>query len=384
MTRADLARTFGVEEELLIVDPATGAARAVATGALRATDHTDTGDDADDGPDAAGGGLEGELMQQQIETGTRPCTTAVDLAAEVRRWRAQADAAARTVGARVAALPLSPLPASPELTDSERYHRIHRRFGPTAAEQLACGMHVHVGVASAEEAVGAMDRMRIWLPVLLALSAGSPYWQGEDTGYASFRSQLWRRWPCAGPTDVFGSMAAYEEFVAGLVASGTVLDRGMLYFDVRPSQQYPTLEIRVADVCADADLVVALAALGRALVETAAAQWRAGEAPSPTPAMAVHLAAWRAGRSGVTAELVDPRDGRPRAAGVVVRGLLEHTRAALGGSGDLDRVETALERVLDGGDGATRQRTVCAERGGLAAVVVDAIDRTHGGVTSPG
>lgn len=369
----DLARTFGVEEELLIVDPDTGEVRAVAAAALRSADGQAADDDGASGSD----GLEGELMQQQLETGTRPCRTASDLEQEVRRWRARADDAARAVGARVVALPTSPLPASPELTDSPRYRRIERRFGLTAAEQLACGMHVHVGVDSDEEAVGVMDQVRGWLPVLLAMSAGSPYWQGLDTGHASFRAHLWRRWPCAGPTDVFGSMAAYEAFAEEVVGSGTVLDRAMLYLDVRPSAQYPTVEIRVADVCADADLVVVLACLVRALVDTGAARWRAGDEPPPVSATAIRLASWRAARSGLADELVDPRTGRPASAADVVNALLDLTRASLAAAGDLERVEAHVDRLLTEGDGAAHQRALFAEHRDLAAVVADALDRTH-------
>ena len=93
----------------------------------------------------------------------------------------------------------------------------------------------------------------MWLPVLLALSANSPFWQGRDTGYASFRSQAWTRFPTAGPTEIFGSAAAYEARAAGLVDTGVLLDRGMIYFDARLSHKYPTVEIRVADVCLHAE-----------------------------------------------------------------------------------------------------------------------------------
>ena len=170
----------------------------------------------------------------------------------------------------MAALATSPLPVVPELTPSPRYHAMNERFGLTTTEQLTCGCHVHVGVADDEEGVAVLDRIRIWLPVLLAISANSPFWQGRDTGYASFRSQAWTRFPTAGATEIFGSAAAYHARAEALVASEVLLDHAMIYFDARLSHKYPTVEIRVADVCLHAEDSVVVAGLARALVETAA------------------------------------------------------------------------------------------------------------------
>ena len=115
-----------------------------------------------------------------------------------------------------------------------------------------------------------LDRIGPWLPVLLAMSANSPFWNGVDSGYASYRSQVWQRWPTAGPTGTFGSAAAYRQVIDDLVATGAALDRAMIYFDARLSERYPTLEIRVADVCLRAEDTVLIGALARALVETSA------------------------------------------------------------------------------------------------------------------
>ncbi|GMA86884.1 hypothetical protein GCM10025868_21340 [Angustibacter aerolatus] len=190
---------------------------------------------------------------------------------------------------------------TPSTTSSERYLWMAERFGLTQAEQATCGCHVHVSVDSDDEAIGALDRLRVWLPVLTALSANSPSWQGRDTGYASFRSQAWGRWPSAGPIEVLGSAAAYRALVERLLGTGVLLDEGMLYLDARPSARYPTLEIRVADVCLDVDDAVLLAALARGLVETSAARWRDDEPPPDVPAALLRLAGWQAARHGVGA-----------------------------------------------------------------------------------
>jgi len=374
-------RSVGVEEELLLVDPATGEPRAVAGRALHSA--AATGDPADGPEDAAhspgdpGGILEAELKEQQLETDTRPHTDLDRLAEELRSFRGRADRAAAAVGARIAALGTSPLPVTPRTTAKDRYLRMAAQFGLTSAEQLTCGCHVHVSVESPEEGVAVLDRIRGWLPVLTALSANSPYWQGTDSGYASFRSQSWGRWPTAGPIEVQGSVERYRALVDGMVATGVALDEGMIYFDARLSARYPTLEVRVADVCLRVDDAVLLAALVRALVETAAQEWRRGVAPAPTPATLLRLAGWRAARSGLDDVLLHPADLRPRPATEVIAALVDYLRPALEESGDLWRVEEQLKDLLGRGPGARRQRAVLARTGELADVVRDAVNVTR-------
>ncbi|WP_426244409.1 carboxylate-amine ligase [Nocardioides sp. LHG3406-4] len=369
-------RTVGVEEELLVVDE-SGKPRAVAVAALSGIETPDEG--AQDGhtDDEVTGAVVGELMLQQLETGTRPCRTLSELSDELATWRRRADEAAGVAGCRAVALATSPVPVVPETTSSPRYRRMAEEFGLTQAEQLVCGCHVHVSVESDEEGVAVLDRIRGWLPVLVALSANSPYWQGLDTGYASFRSQVWRRWPSAGPTEVFGSAETYRGAVHAMVATGTVLDEGMVYFDARLSRSYPTVEVRVADVCPDREVTVMVAALVRGLVSTAAADWRAG---TPAPAVSttmIGLATWRAGRAGLLGDLVDVFTGRPRPAAEVVGALLGHVRPALDAMGDTERVEGVVARLLRDGTAADRQRAVMAETGELSAVVRDLVELTH-------
>lgn len=367
---------MGVEEELLLVDWRTGAPSAKAESLLR-DDQSDQPDQ--DAPAPESGMIEGELQQQQIETDTAPCSTLDELADEIRRWRRSADDLARSVGARVAALGTSPLPVSPEVMPKARYQRMVEHFGLTTVEQLSCGCHVHVDVESEEEAVAVLDRIRVWLPAILALSANSPYWQGIDSRYASFRAQAWSRFPSAGPTDVFGSAAAYTTRVEALVASGVLLDRGMIYFDARASDKYPTVEIRVADVCLEVDDAVAVAGLIRALVDTAADEHRAGIAPAAVPTDLVRMAAWRASRSGVGSDLLDPLTCRPRPALDVIAALLEHVGPALRANGDQDRVDHAVEEILRRGSGATFQRALANRADGdLSGITLAAAERTLG------
>ncbi len=354
-------RSFGVEEELLLVDADDGApialAEAVTTG------------DADTTPET-------ELKREQIETGTTPCTTLGELSGQLRgRRRAAAEAAARN-GTRAVALATSPVAVTPSVTPHERYERMTELYALTAQEQLTCGCHVHVSVTSEEEGVAVLDRIRAWLPPLLAMTANSPFWQSGDTGYASYRQQVWGRWPSSGPTDLFGTPKTYHETVRDMIDSGALLDEGMIYFDARLSRNYPTVEIRVADVCLMADDALLLAALVRGLVDIAAREWRDGEPPRAVRTSLLRLASWRAARSGLEGDLIHPLTGRPEPAAAVVRALLDHVRPALESNGDLTVATSLTDALLSRGNGAALQRRIHQETGDLAAVVRDALDRT--------
>jgi carboxylate-amine ligase len=263
-------------------------------------------------------------------------------------------------------------------TRGQRYERMVAEFGQTASEQLTCGCHVHVAVDGDEEGVAVLDQIRVWLPVLTALTANSPFWYGRDTGYASFRSQAWSRWPSAGVNGPYGSPAAYHRLIADLLATEAVLDEGMIYFDARLSATWPTVEVRVSDVALRVEDAVLLAGLVRGLVETAARDGHDGRPAPEVRAELVRAAAWRAGRSGLAGDLVDPRSGRPAPAAEVVGALVAHVRPALADAGDLPAVERGVAELLRRGSGADLQRAVYAETGDLTAVVRRAVAATHG------
>jgi carboxylate-amine ligase len=373
-------RTVGVEEELLVVDPAGRPVplgpQALEIAARRGEGETAEEHDREDDEDSAAH-LMPELKAQQIELGTRVCSTLAEIDAELRFWRGRADAAAATVGGRVAALATSPVAVEPIPTVGDRYARMLDAFGLTAQEMLTCGCHVHVSVEDEDEGVAVLNRIRVWLPVLTALTANSPFWQGVDTGYASYRSRAWQRWPSAGPTEVFDDAAGYHRLIDAVLATDTVLDDGMVYFDARLSEKWPTVEVRTADVALRVEDAVTLAGVVRGLVETAAREARAGIAPPPVAAQVLRLAAWRAGRSGLSGDLVHPCTGRPAPAAAVVDALLAHIRPALSDAGDEQRVSDGLAAILRRGTGADLQRRVHRETGGdLGAVVRTAVNVT--------
>ena|SRR5690606_19503405 len=363
-------RMIGVEEEMLLVDIRDGRAHSVQ-GQLVLRPALQP-----HGPHAVGGAVEGEFQQQQLETQTAPVRHLDELSQEVRHWRAQAAEHAKEVSCRVAAMGTPPLPVSSAPVQGDRYDWIRDRYQHIARQHLSCGLHVHVSIDSPEEGVAVLDRIRPWLSVLLALSANSPFWQGEDTGFASWRTQLMGRWPSSGPTDLFGSLAAYRDLVAAMVDTSVLLDEAMLYFDARLSQHYPTVEIRVADVCSRVEDTVLVAALSRALVETAASEWSAGRAAPEVSQTILRLATFQASRHGMSDTLLDPATGLPEPAWQVVDTLVDHVRPALEHYGDAERVTAALTAIREEGTGAARQLHAQERTGQFVDVVAQSVRET--------
>lgn len=362
---------MGVEEEYLLVTPeGVPAAQSPAVLGLAARTVPST--------PQPGGDVEKEFKSEQVETSTHPCTDLTELLEQIRAGRARVDEVAQGAGVRIAAIGTAPQEVEPTVIPDKRAQAIRAAFGLTAREQLTCGCHVHVSVADDDEGVVILDHLRRWTPVLLALSANSPSWQGVTSGYASYRSQVWGRWPTAGPTAPFGDAAGYRAVIDELLATGTILDDGMLYFDARLSQRYPTVEVRVADVCLDAADAALQAALVRALADTAVTHVPSPQDPPPARTEVVRAAAWRAARSGLSGDLVSPVTWRPTPAAQVVAELVDHVRDALAANGDLEAVERQTATVLRRGNGAIEQMAWRARGDDDEAVVRRAVERTLG------
>lgn len=359
-------RTIGVEEELLLIDERTGVPLPAAPMVLASAPAHDLGSRVD-----------AEFHQEMLEVQTPPRLSSAEILADVVAGRAAADALASRFGARAVALAMSPLPFVPHPTRNPRYDAIVERYGHVGRTTLACGLHVHTSIESPEEGVAILDRIRTWLPTLLALSANSPFANGADTGFASYRFNAWHQWQSAGPSEVFGSVEAYDAFEQELLATDVIMDVGMIYLDARLSRKYPTIEVRVADVCLDARDTALIAALVRALADTASAEWRAGIPPAATSATAIRLAEWQAALTGITGRLPKPDGSGSAAAYVVVESLLGHVRTALAANGDVAMVEEGLRRALTDGGGSRRQRAAYARRTSLTDVVLRAVEATH-------
>ncbi|MFD7934801.1 glutamate--cysteine ligase [Streptomyces sp. NPDC059755] len=312
-----------------------------------------------------------ELHQSTVESNSEVHTSLDDLYADLAATRRQLDAAASSLGlAAVAAgaAPLAPAAAA-HPTAGARYRRMVEDYRTVADEQLICGAQVHVDVPDRDMAVRVMCEVSGWLPVLLALSASSPFWQGSDTGYASWRTMLWQRWPTAGPAGCFASADEYDATVRDLVGSGIISDAGMIYYDVRPSAHLGTLELRICDSCPRVETVVLVAGLFRALVTEARERLGTGGAPGCDGRHEwLRGASWRAARSGLEGGLVDPGTHQEAPAGEVVRTLLTRLRPALEADGDWGAVRSLAEEALAAGSAARRMRRVVEEEDLLACV----------------
>ncbi len=348
-----MAMRIGVEEEFHILELESGMLVPRADAVLRRL---------------PGRTFTTELHQSTVESNSGVHASLTGLYTDLVRTRQRLDAAASSLGLAVAAAGTAPLApaASGHPTGGARYRHMVEEYRQVADEQLICGAQVHVDIPDRDTAVEVMCAVSPWLPVLLALSASSPFWQGADTGYASWRTLLWQRWPTAGPVGCFTDAAAYDAAVDDLVRAGVISDPGMIYYDVRPSAHLPTLELRICDACPRAETVVLVAGLFRALVTDALELHATGAAMCDGRHEWLRGASWRAARSGLEGSLVDPRTHREAPAADVVHGLLARLRPALEAHGDWETVRDLAEAALADGSAAERIRRKAREEDLLA------------------
>ena len=340
------AITLGVEEEFVLLDPSTGATVLAGPELVRML--------------AGEPGVQQELMRFQVETGTRVCTGLDDLGRELIRLRRLAAAAAASLGCRLVASGVAPYrtPGLAAVTDQPRYQELARRYAPVVAEAGTCACHVHVGVPSRDLGVQVLARLRPWLAPLLAVTANSPIAGGRDTGWASWRYPIWSRWPTAVPPAPWPDAAAYDAAVRRLIGQGAALDERSVYFLARLSPRYPTVEVRVADVCLDTGTAVLLAGLTRALVATALAEARRGTPPPAAPPRQVTAALAAAARHGLARAGVNPVTGQAVDAPALRARLLDYVYPALSDHGDTETITGLLHRLGQRGTGADRQRAL--------------------------
>ena len=357
--------TVGVEEEFLLVDPRTGEP---------APRNTEVAAEAE----TRGVTLQLELSSCQVETTSSVATTSAQLGEELAGLRRTAAQAAKASGVRLLALALPPAtPHKFPVTDTPRYRRIGAQFGMIAHEQGICGCHVHVQVPDRAAAIQVSNWLRPWLPSLLALSANSAMYRNADSGYASWRSVLWSRWPTAGAPPFFASIDEYDRTVHMLTDTGVILDQDMIYWDVRPSANFPTVEVRVADVPATVAETVLLATLIRAAVMTALDERGRGDDGGRLSPIALRAGYWKAAHDGLSGHTLDLVHGRGAVPAREQLGMLvRRMRPALDALGEHDRVVAELDRIAAQGNGAMRQLRAWRKRGEVMDVIAEAAATT--------
>ncbi|HEY0470188.1 MAG TPA: glutamate--cysteine ligase [Kribbella sp.] len=316
--------------------------------------------------DAVGIDVELELTRAQVEINTPVCTTSDELLGHLRHLRSRLAAAAAQEGGRLCAIAAPPTGVAQQLvTNKPRYREMADRYGQLAREQAVCGCHVHIDVPDKEAAIRISNHLRPWLPVLLALTANSAIYLQTDTGFSSWRSIMWSRWPCSGPPPYFESAEHYDALVTMLVDSGTIMDERMVYWDIRPSTHVPTVEVRVSDIPLTIEETVLLATLVRALVMTALAD--EGLGPKLEPEV-LRAARWLAARDGLEGGGLEVLHAQPMPMTEAVALLVQHAGPALQELGETDRVDETLQRVIREGNGAAKQRRAFREGADIIAL----------------
>jgi len=352
--------TFGIEEEFFLLNPDTGMPGVpdpVASAALMDIR-------------AGGNSTQSELLACQVETATPICSDGPAALASLREYRKELARTAQELGLLPVGLGAAPVvPTGPAvIADQERYRSLHKYLPGISSEQYVSGLHVHVSVPDADAGVLALNALRPWLPLLLAIGSNSPWWHGADTGFASWRSIHYRRWSVQGIQPHFADGHEYRTRLDTLLASEVVVDEGHIGWAARLSSRYPTVEVRIADAQLRAEDSVLLALLVRALVDTSL---RAPATGRPLLPEVLDLAFWQAAKHGMVGNQVDPGSGRTLETGRLLQALLQLIGEALSLNGDTDFVHGGLERLARHGNGAQRQRN-SFQRGSLVQVVGDA------------
>jgi carboxylate-amine ligase len=345
-----LVQTVGVEEEFLLLRP-DGAVACVAPEVIERLPHEISASLA--------------FTRYQVESTTDICSSLTTVARQLSVARRALAQSAADSGARLVSAGTAPYgaPGLSGLTDDARYRSLVAQVPGISGEEGTCACHVHVGVASRELGVQVLNRIRPWLPVLLALTGNSPLWRGRDTGWESFRFVVQRRWPTFGPPPLCRDVDEYDALLAE-----TGFDARSVYYWARLSPRYPTVEVRIADVGHSIADAVLLAGLSRWLVATAVADARADRPWIRVPDRAVTRAGFAAARHGLAAILVSPVSGRPAPAVHLLDQLVADITPAAEEVGEGPLLSALLAERMQRGSGAGRQRAGWRSRSRAAFV----------------
>jgi carboxylate-amine ligase len=364
--------TLGVEEEYQIIDPETRELKSYITELL----EEDTLVLREQ--------VKPELHQSIVEIGTQVCHTPGEVREELVRLRLAIMDAAGKKGLKIAAAGTHPFSSwlTQEITPLERYMGVHKDMADLAKQLLIFGTHVHVGIEDREFLVDAMNVVRYMLPHLLCLSTSSPFWMGRETGLKSYRSVIFRNFPRTGIPRSFDSWADYTNLLDTLVRTNTIPNGSKIWWDVRPNHSYPTVEIRICDVCTRVDEAVAIAAIFQAMIAKVWKLRRDNMTFRVYPNDLIEENKWRAVRYGLDGNLIDFGKQEELPARDLVRELIEwFIGDVVDELGSRKEVEYAF-RILDGGTSADRQLATYRETGDLKAVVDQLIRETEEGVLS--
>jgi glutamate---cysteine ligase / carboxylate-amine ligase len=365
---------LGIEEEYLLVDPASGELVTEQDPAFMPACRERLGEQ-----------VTHELLQGQVEVGSRICPDVGAARTELFRLRRTVAEIAGEHGMAIVAASTHPSAvwSDQRSTEKLRYQTLTDDLQMLARRQVISGMHIHAEIEDADLRIDLMNQVTYFLPHLLALSTSSPFWNGHDTGLKAYRRAVADELPRSGSPEHLESWRDWERLVEVLAATGLVQDASMIWWDIRPSIKHPTLELRITDICTDVEDALTIAALYQSLLRhlwrlrTGNQSWRIYRR------ILIEENKWRAQRWGVDAELADFAAGRLRPMGDLVEELIGLVREDAAELGCLPELERARE-IVAAGTSADRQLAVyrrAIEGGGSPeeghrAVIHWLVDRT--------
>jgi len=355
--------TLGIEEELMILDASSLELANAIEDVLE-----EYGEDGDVKP---------ELLEPVLEIATEPHA---DTAAAGEQLRSLRRGVAEAAGRRNLCIGSAGTHPTARWEDQRvsarpRYRDLISELRFVARQEIIYGLHVHIGLDDADKAIHVANGMRVHVPILLALSANSPFWRGDDTGLASARMPIFRAFPRVGIPPQYEDWADYERRIGFMVDSGVIEDYTYLWYDVRPHPNFGTVEIRAMDGQTRVEHTLALAALIQAMVKELAEHYEAGKRLGHYPYEMLDENKWLAARHGLEGELVDLPERRLVPAKDLARRLYDRLREHsqdLGSAGELE----AIEDILDGGNGAQRQRVVYEANHDFGEVIREIVGAT--------
>jgi len=370
--------TVGIEEEYLLVNLET-----------RDLDNDPPAAMLRDCTELGGGQVTPEFLRSQIEVGTRVCRTMSEARTDLKKLRKIVVDVGRRHGLAPIAASTHPFARAIQQkhTDKDRYVALAREMQATARRMVICGMHVHVGIEDDELRIDLMSQLAYFLPHLLALSCSSPFWEGENTGLKSFRLTVFSSLPRTGLPEHFASYGEYQRHIRALVDNNLIQDTSKIWWDLRPSWRYPTLETRIMDVCTSVEDAIALAALNVCILRMLYRLRRKNQRWRIYADMLVNENRWRAMRYSCDEGLLDFAKGELVPFAELLEEMLELVREdaeTMGCTADIAHARTILKR----GTSAHRQVKVfdearargASEREALKAVVDWLVRETAGGL----
>jgi carboxylate-amine ligase len=354
--------TIGIEEELMILDAES---LELSNAIERLLEPVPTGE------------IKPELMESVLEVSTDPCANTAEAGAQLRTLRRQVIDTAASKNLAIGSAGTHPFAMweDQRIVARPRYRDLISALRFVARQELIFGMHVHVGVDDADKAIHIANGMRVHMPVLLALSANSPFWRADATGLASTRTPIFRAFPRVGMPPTYANWEDYEQRIEFMVGTRVIQDYTYLWYDVRPHPNFGTVEVRVMDSQTHVEHTLGLAALTQAMVRELALHFEEGRELSRYPFEMLDENKWLAARHGLEGELIDLPHPERVGTRELARRLLDRLRGHaqdLGSAGEL----AAVEDLLDRGNGADRQVVVYEANHDLREVMAEIVAAT--------